>query len=198
MLFLTKTAYATGLAILFGILVLEFPFLPRQLSITDGLTIGIPAFFLALMPNTQRYFPGFLRRSLSFAIPAGAVVTAGLAAFAYISASIGTPEAEIRTGSTLILTIIGLWILVVLSRPVTPFKGVVIGAMMIGLILIYSVPIATEFLQLVDPSLQTALLVLAVSVVSIALIEIVRFVHRRVARRDRERAALQVSQALAK
>ena len=37
---------------------LEFPFLPRQLSITDGLTIGIPAFFLALLPNTQRYVPG--------------------------------------------------------------------------------------------------------------------------------------------
>ena len=54
MLFLTKTAYATGLAILFGMMVLEFPFLPRQLSITDGLTIGIPAFFLALMPNAQR------------------------------------------------------------------------------------------------------------------------------------------------
>ena len=51
MLFLNKTVYATGLAILFGVLVLEFPFLPRQLSITDGLTIGIPAFFLALMPN---------------------------------------------------------------------------------------------------------------------------------------------------
>ena len=61
MLFLTKTAYATGLAILFGLLVLEFPFLPRQLSITDGLTIGIPAFFLALLPNTQRYVPGFLQ-----------------------------------------------------------------------------------------------------------------------------------------
>ena len=64
MLFLTKTVYATLLAVLFGILVLEFPFLPRQLSITDGLTIGIPAFFLALMPNAQRYIPGFLRRSL--------------------------------------------------------------------------------------------------------------------------------------
>ena len=69
MLFLNKTVYATGLAILFGVLVLEFPFLPRQLSITDGLTIGIPAFFLALMHNSQRYVPGFLKRSLSFAIP---------------------------------------------------------------------------------------------------------------------------------
>ncbi len=77
MLFLTKTAYATFLAIAFGILLLPFPFLPRQLSVTDGLTIGIPAFFLALLPNAQRYIPGFLRRSLTFAVPAGVSVTLG-------------------------------------------------------------------------------------------------------------------------
>lgn len=198
MLFLTKTAYATLLAVVFGALMLPFPFLPRQLSAIDGLTIGIPAFFLALLPNAQRYYPGFLRRSLTFAIPAGVVVTLGLSVFAFISSRTGIPEAEIRTGSTLILTIIGLWILVVLSRPVTPFKGAVIGAMMIGLILLYSVPIARDFLQLVDPSLQTALLVLAVCVASVALIEIVRFVHRRVARRDRERAGVLLDQAFAK
>lgn len=50
---------------------LKFSILPRQLSITDGLTIGIPAFFLAPMPIAQRYIPGFFRRSLSFAIPPG-------------------------------------------------------------------------------------------------------------------------------
>lgn len=43
MLFLTKTTYAFGIATIFGLLAWAFPFLPRQLSITDGLTIGIPA-----------------------------------------------------------------------------------------------------------------------------------------------------------
>nr|WP_306422966.1 HAD-IC family P-type ATPase [Paenarthrobacter aurescens] len=188
MLFLTKTAYATFLAISFGILLLPFPFLPRQLSVTDGLTIGIPAFFLALLPNAQRYIPGFLRRSLTFAVPAGVSVTLGLASYARLAANLQIPEAEIRTGSTLILAIIGIWILVVLSRPVTRFKGLVIGAMMIGLILVYSVPFARDFLQFTDPTLPTALLVLGTSVACIALIEIVRFVHRRVAYRDAQEA----------
>ncbi|MCI4656972.1 HAD-IC family P-type ATPase [Cryobacterium zhongshanensis] len=195
MLFLTKTAYATFLAITFGILLLPFPFLPRQLSVTDGLTIGIPAFFLALLPNAQRYVPGFLRRSLTFAIPAGVAVTFGLATYSKLAANLQIPEAEIRSGSTLILTIIGLWILVVLSRPVTRFKGLVIGAMMVGLVLMYALPISRSFLQLVDPTLPTAVLVLATSVVCIALIEIVRFAHRRIARRDAERA---LGQRLAK
>lgn len=184
MLFLTKTAYATFLAIAFGILLLPFPFLPRQLSVTDGLTIGIPAFFLALLPNAQRYIPGFLRRSLTFAVPAGVSVTLGLAAYARLAANLQIPEAEIRTGSTLILAIIGIWILVVLSRPVTRFKGMVIGAMMIGLVLVYSVPVARNFLQFTDPTFPTALLILATSGACIGLVEVVRFVHRRVAYRD--------------
>ncbi|MCS5719691.1 cation-translocating P-type ATPase [Herbiconiux sp. CPCC 205763] len=188
MLFLTKTAYATFLAVVFGALMLPFPFLPRQLSVIDGLTIGLPAFFLALLPNKQRYVPGFLRRSLTFAIPAGAVVTLGLALYALAASAWKIPEAEIRTGATLILTIVGLWILVVLSRPVTRFKSFVIGAMMIGLVLVFSIPLVRDFLQLVDPTLPTAVLVLVVSAGSIGLIEIVRFVHRRVAARDSARA----------
>lgn len=189
MLFLTKTAYATFLAITFGILLLPFPFLPRQLSVTDGLTIGLPAFFLALLPNAQRYVPGFLRRSLIFAIPAGLSVTLGIAAYARLAADLRIPEAEIRSGSTLILTVIGLWILVVLSRPVTRFKGLVIGTMMVALVLVYTVPLSRDFLQLVDPTLPTAALVLGASLGSIALIEVVRFAHRRIARRDAAAAA---------
>ncbi|GAA1504292.1 cation-transporting ATPase E [Agromyces terreus] len=183
MLFLTKTVYATGLAVLFGAFILEFPFLPRQLSVIDGLTIGLPAFFLALMPNARRYVPGFLRRSLSFAIPAGVVVALALFVYSWAATRAGIGEQELRTGSTLLLTIIGLWVLTVLSRPIDGWKILIIGSMMVGLILVYSVPLVTEFLMFVDPSVETAALVLLVSVVSIAAIEVIRFAHLRYVRR---------------
>jgi cation-transporting P-type ATPase E len=179
MLFLTKTAYATGLAILFGILVLEFPFLPRQLSITDGLTIGIPAFFLALMPNTQRYVPGFLKRSLSFAIPAGAIIAVALTLYTLGAMSLGVDEAQLRTGSTIILAIVGIWVLTVLSRPINRFKALVIGSMFTALVAIFTIPLSTEFFQLVDPGEECAYLVAVVTVSTIGAIEIVRFFHRR-------------------
>ncbi|MDE0546083.1 HAD-IC family P-type ATPase [Microbacterium sp. C7(2022)] len=179
MLFLTKTAYATGLAILFGLLVLEFPFLPRQLSITDGLTIGIPAFFLALMPNAQRYVPGFLRRSLSFAIPAGIIIAIALTLYTLGAMQLGIDEAELRTGSTIILAVVGIWVLTVLSRPVTRLKVLVIGAMFIALIAIFTIPLATEFFQLVDPGQDAAWLIAIVTSLTIGGIEIVRFFHRR-------------------
>ncbi|MBW9092413.1 HAD-IC family P-type ATPase [Microbacterium jejuense] len=179
MLFFTKTAYATGLAVLFGVLVLPFPFLPRQLSITDGLTIGIPAFFLALLPNTQRYVPGFLRRSLSFAIPAGAVIAISLTLYTLAATAIGIGQPELRTGSTIILAIVGIWVLTVLSRPITRLKGLIIGAMFIGLVGVFTIPLATEFFQLVDPGEEAAWLIVLVTALTIGAIEIVRFFHRR-------------------
>lgn len=187
MLFLTKTAYIFALSIVFGILLLQFPFLPRQLSITDGLTIGIPAFFLALMPNRQRYIPGFLRRSLSFAVPSGLIIAAGLTLYTLGANALGVGEAQVRTGSTIILAIVGIWILTVLSRPINRFKGLVIGAMFLGLVTIFSIPLATEFFQLQDPGEDAAYLIALIIAATIGGIEIVRFVHRRFVRRDQAR-----------
>ncbi|RZU67060.1 cation-transporting ATPase E [Microterricola gilva] len=179
MLFLTKTAYATGLAILFGALVLEFPFLPRQLSITDGLTIGIPAFFLALMPNAARYMPGFLRRSLSFAIPAGIVIALGLTWYTFVATGIGVSEDQLRTGATIILAIVGIWVLAVLSRPLNRYKVLVVGAMFIGLVLVFTLPAARTFFALVDPGEELAFALTGITIVMISCIEVVRLVHRR-------------------
>src|SRR6266540_2541063 len=75
-LFVTKTVYATALAVAVGIARLPFPFLPRQLTLVGSLTIGIPGFFLALEPNLRRARPDLVRRVLAFAAPAGLVAAA--------------------------------------------------------------------------------------------------------------------------
>jgi len=180
MLFLTKTVYATALAIIFGVMVMEFPFLPRQLSITDGLTIGIPAFFLALMPNARRYVPGFLRRSLTFAIPAGLIVALGLTAYSLMVSGIGVPQEQLRTGTTIILAIVGIWVLTVLSRPLNRYKVLIIGAMFVALVVIFAVPASTRFFELVDPGEGAATILVGLTVTMIGGLELVRLVHRRI------------------
>ncbi|MET0297251.1 MAG: HAD-IC family P-type ATPase [Microbacterium sp.] len=189
MLFLTKTAYATSLAILFGLMVLEFPFLPRQLSITDGLTIGIPAFFLALLPNAQRYVPGFLKRSLSFAIPSGIIIAIALTLYTRAAMALGVEEPQLRTGATIILAIVGIWVLTVLSRPVTRIKALVIGAMFIALVIVFTVPLASEFFQLVDPGEDAAWLLTGIVILTIGGIEVVRFFHRRFVAKEMAQAS---------
>jgi cation-transporting ATPase E len=133
-LFLTKTTYASLLAIVTVIVGWAAYFLPRQSSIINSLTIGIPAFFLALAPNTQRYVPGFIRRVLRFAIPAGVIIAAAVVvayALAHVE-DVGLRES--RTTATIVLMILGLYVLAILSRPYTAYRLALLLAM-IGLFL---------------------------------------------------------------
>jgi cation-transporting ATPase E len=185
MLFLTKTAYATTIAILFGLMIMEIPFLPRQLSITDGLTIGIPAFFLALLPNAQRYIPGFLRRSLSFAIPAGITIGLALTVFSRIAGHLWeVPIEEIRTGSTIIVAILGIWVLALISLPLTWIKAAILAGMVGGLVVILNVPLAVDFFDLAWPREEALVLIGGLCAGAIVLIGITRAVQQTYVRRQ--------------
>ena len=49
-LFVTKAAYAVLLTVLVGIFTVEYPFLPRHLTLVGTFSIGVPGLFLALAP----------------------------------------------------------------------------------------------------------------------------------------------------
>jgi cation-transporting ATPase E len=172
-LFLSKTTYAFCLSVIFGTLMWSYPFLPRQLSATDGLTIGIPAFFLALMANTRRYRPGFLRRSLSLAIPAGVIVTtAVLAVQGYAMAVGGFSTGANRTASVLTLSLVALAILAAVSRPVSGLRLAVVAAMCAGIVLLMTVPLLTDFFMLEwpPPELLTASIAAAAAAILAVLV----------------------------
>ena len=94
------------------------------------LTIGIPAFFLALAPNTRRYVPGFVQRVLRFAIPCGHRRGGGdVPSYAVARRFDGVTLDEARTTATLVLLVVGLWVLDILARPITPFRGALFASM---------------------------------------------------------------------
>ena len=76
-LFLTKTVYSVLLAVLVIAWQVPYPFLPRHLTLLSSLTIGIPAFFLALAPNRERAQPHFVRRVMRYSVPAGLIAGDG-------------------------------------------------------------------------------------------------------------------------
>src|SRR5262249_8846961 len=53
-LFVTKSAFAVFLIASIGLTPTAYPLLPRHLTLAASLTIGIPAFFLALAPSRGR------------------------------------------------------------------------------------------------------------------------------------------------
>ena len=179
-LFLTKTSWAMLLAIVFGIMLWPFPFLPRQLSAVDGYTIGIASFFLALLPNPRRYIAGFLKRSLMFCIPAG-VMTGALVigADAYMRMQgVYSPE-QTQTVIAVILSLSGLWVLVALSRPLNGARLLIVAAMYAAFIGLFALPLARNFFGFVvlPPDLTvTALIVGGLAMLSIEAVD--RIVNR--------------------
>jgi cation-transporting P-type ATPase E len=117
-LFVTKTAYAALIATAIGVAGASYPFFPRHLTIIAALTIGVPGFFLALAPGAPRARPGFVKRVVDFAIPAGiAVAAAVLASDAIAHAVPGVNDQQTRTASLLAAFAMGLWILVLVALP---------------------------------------------------------------------------------
>ncbi len=118
-LFITKTVWATLLAVAAGAALMPYPFLPRHLTIIDTLAIGVPSFFLALAPNRRRYRPGFVGRVLRFTIPAGLIIAAATFSAYALARANGLPLAEQRTAATLVALILSLCVLALLAIPLT-------------------------------------------------------------------------------
>ncbi|MFG2194594.1 cation-translocating P-type ATPase [Streptomyces sp. NPDC048639] len=150
-LFLTKTVYSVLLAILVVCAQVPYPFLPRHLTLLSVLTIGVPAFFLALAPNKERAKPRFVRRVMRYAVPAG--VIAGLTTFAtyllarYYYAGPRSLEAETSV-ATLALFLIALWVLAIVARPYTWWRVALILTMLGCFLVVLATPWLQAFFQL--------------------------------------------------
>ncbi len=155
-LFVTKTVYATVLALAVGLAGLAFPFLPRHLTLISSLTIGIPGFFLALEPSTQRSHPGFVRRTLAFALPAGLVAALGTLVAYQVADVANVPQDQARTTATLALAGLGLVVLALAARPLNPLRRLLLAAMAAAFAVVLLVPSLRAFFALDLPPLQVA------------------------------------------
>ncbi|GAA3070165.1 MULTISPECIES: HAD-IC family P-type ATPase [Actinomycetes] len=171
-LFLTKTAYAIVLGLFFGLMFWQFPFLPRQFSTVDFLMIGCPAFFLALMPNTRRYRPGFLRRSVLFSIPASVAICLAVIAVSAAGRHFQEPAAGVQTASTLCLTLVGLWVLNVALRPLTTPRMILLASMYLLLAAALLVPISQQYHLFAMPSAELLAVAFVAAMVGSGLIEL--------------------------
>ncbi len=173
-LFVAKNAMSLVAILVAAVAVFPFPLLPRHLTLVSTLTIGVPAFFLALGPNTRRYVPGFLARILRFAIPAGAVAgVAVMVSYLVAGRRYGVPWDEFTekcltspegastidvacwqpgTGATITLLVVFFWILVVLSRPLVSWKAILVGAMVAIATFAFVLPGAREFFAFDAPA----------------------------------------------
>jgi cation-transporting ATPase E len=171
-LFVTKTVYATLLALSVGLLHWPFPFLPRHLTIISSLTIGIPAFFIALAPNDRRAVPGFVERVLRFAVPAGVLAAVATMSSYGLARSQDVPQIEARTTATITLFIVAMWVLAILARPFTWWRYELVGGMAGLFVLALLVPWSRHFfaLNMARPAITAA--AIGIAAVAAGLLEL--------------------------
>jgi magnesium-transporting ATPase (P-type) len=156
-LFITKTVFTAVVALAIGIPSGTFPLLPRQFTIASTVTIGIPAFLLALAPSSGPWRPeNFLRAVARFAIPAGVAIGIGIIA-GYLLARYGFHLGLIRsrTVSTGIVVVCGLAVVMRLEgeggRRALLVAGLcVLMALLFALALL--IPFLRDFYELATPT----------------------------------------------
>ncbi len=146
--FLTKSFYAMIISIMVGIFAVEFPFLPRHLSLIGALTIGIPGFFLALMPNTERFRPGFFRRVLLFAAPAGAIAAAASLVSYSWAMRLGEPTGSAQSAATVTLFIVTTAVLIQSARPLNWIRIGIVALMIAMFLGVLFIPWFSNFFAL--------------------------------------------------
>jgi magnesium-transporting ATPase (P-type) len=173
-LFITKAVFTGVVGLAVAIPTATFPLLPRQFTIASTVTIGIPAFLLALAPSTGPWRPErFLQAVARFAIPAGLAVGLGIVA-AYVLARYGFDLSLrlSRTVATGTVVICGLAVVMRLETERGRRRLAVAGlcALMVLLFaLALIIPFLRHFYELSTPTGQAAAAWAVGTVVGVAM-----------------------------
>ncbi|MFF4924608.1 HAD-IC family P-type ATPase [Kitasatospora sp. NPDC001261] len=179
-LFLVKTVYSVLLALLVIFTHSPYPFLPRHSTVLSSLTIGIPAFFLALAPNNERARTGFVKRVLRLAVPGGAIAGTGtFVAYTLARTDHATDLKADTSVATLTLFLIAIWVLAIVARPYNWWRLLLIGAMGGAFALVLLVPPLKSFFDLSLVGYRDPLTGVAVAVVCGIALEIAWRVMKR-------------------
>jgi cation-transporting ATPase E len=177
-LYVTKSAFAAFLILTIGTSSEDYPLLPRHLTLAAALTIGIPTFFLALAPSSgpwQREH--FARRVARFAVPAGAVLGAGvMAGYLFALHDLDLSLRDARTVAVTILIAGGLYLVMALEAEGSRRRSALVAGMCAALAGIYVavllIPGTREFFELTPPDagmIATSVMVSAITIAALAL-----------------------------
>ena len=169
-LFLIKTLYNCAFAFLFMILSADLPFLPKNLTLVGYITIGPPAFILALEPNKEivkgRFMPTVIRNALPCSI---AIVIAVLTVY-LASPSLNLTSAQISTVCVIVTVAIGLAFIVKLCIPFTKLRIALILALAIFFVACFFIPFTRTMFGLCNEyNLDMLILALPISVGGIGI-----------------------------
>lgn len=183
-LFLTKTIYSVVVALVFGVATVPFPFRPLHVTVVGWFTIGIPAFLLSLAPNREPARPGFVRRTLTMAIPSGIIVAVATIVTYLLARGRGEVsdalQIQASTASLMALIMVATWVLSVVARPYRWWRlGLVVFAYAFYGLLIH-LPMSQRILALDTSNWHVMLIAYVCGGIGIAAVEIAWHIRARI------------------
>ncbi len=134
-LFLVKNIFSFLAALLTIIFALTYPLTPSQVSLISMFTIGVPAFLLSQIPNTELIRGNFAKNIITRALPGGVTDMILVMIMAGIGERMNIDSHEIATAATILLAIIGMMVLYNVSKPMNWMKRVIWWISAIGLVI---------------------------------------------------------------
>ncbi len=147
-LFVTKTVFTAVVGLAVAIPTGTFPLLPRQFSLASTVTIGVPAFLLALAPSSGPWRPErYLQTVARFAIPAGLAIGIGITA-GYLLARYGFDLSLIHSRTVATGTVVVCGLAVVIRLDTEPgWRRLAIAGLCAFMALLFAVALIVPFLR---------------------------------------------------
>ena len=128
----------TILTILLTIFVLiirePYPFEPTQMFLLELFVIGIPSFFLALLPNKDLIRGDFIPYVLKKGLPYGIIMLVNVGTILLLGKYNFLLPSEVSTLATMVLTISGFLNLVSLCYPYSVYKRLILISSLVGIV----------------------------------------------------------------
>ena len=153
-LFLSKTLYASLLAVLFIFINYTYPFQPIQMTLINSLTIGAPAFILALEPNHDLVKGKFLINVISKAIPSGITTVINILLLVFLANIFKITSEQTSTIAVIITGYTAILLIYRISKPLNLLRKTLLIGLTIIFILALITPFGREFfsLELLTPN----------------------------------------------
>ena len=158
-LFFVKNIFSFLISVISLFVNMPYPLVPLHLSVISGLTIGAPAFFLALEPNHERVKGRFITNVFLKALPGGLTNVILILLIEAFVAVFHFPTEQLYTMSAVVLAVVGLRVLYQVSQPLDWKRSVLIAVMALAELVCFTV--LSPVFGFTAPTLETGL-VLAV------------------------------------
>lgn len=177
-LFLVKTTFSFLLSLAFIFIPENYPFMPLHLTLISSLTVGIPSFFLAFVPNTERISGNFLYTVVKNALPGGVAITLNVLILTLVGAIIGFNNNESYTVAAVITGFTGFYVLFRVCQPINIWRGVMLGlliAAFVGAAIIFD-----WLLKFTTITLPMAILLVCMAAITIPVYHLIKSIIAKV------------------